>query len=259
MRLAPNSNQFVAARPGNRLNDVRRALGVVSLVALAALTSGCASRLGQFKGSVNDVSAPGNSPNPGTLEALAARYDSRPGDKALSLAYSSALRASGQHMQAVAVLERASIGNVGDRDVAAAYGRALGDVGRYDEAMSVLSQAHLPDRPDWRVLSSQGVIADQMGKHSQAREYYEQALKIQPDAPTVLTNLGLSYLLSRDLAKAEEILARAAAMPQADPRTSANLALVRKLRTTVANAPQPNGPTVQPAKRAATSPKPSAP
>ncbi len=220
----------------------KRSFGLASILVLALLTSGCTSRLGQFKGSLNDVTTTSRDITPDGLQALARRYDTRPGDKALSLAYGSALRASGQHMQAVAVLERASIANVGDRDISAAYGRALGDVGRYDEAMRVLGQAHLPDRPDWRVLSSQGVIADQMGKHAEARDYYAQALKIKPDDPGVLTNLGLSYLLSRDLAKAEETLSRAASQPGADPRTSANLALVRNLRAKMAGNTPPKAP-----------------
>ncbi len=233
-----------------RLRPLRHVLPVL---AIALMASGCSSRLGQFTGSLRDV--PNNSApaeiGSGDLAALAQRYDARPGEKAASLAYGSALRARGQFQQAVAVLQRASIVNVGDREIAAAYGRALGDIGRFDEAMRVLAQAHTADRPDWRVLSSQGVIADQMGQHDRAREFYSEALKIAPDHPAILTNLGLSYLLSRDLPKAEEALARAAAKPNADPRVAANLAMVRSLRSQVAAAPQarPQAPKAAPAQR----------
>ncbi len=227
--------------------------GVLPALAIALVASGCSSRLGQFTGSLRDVpnnSAPAAIAS-GDLNALAQRYDARPGEKAASLAYGSALRARGQFQQAVAVLQRASIVNVGDKEIAAAYGRALGDIGRFDEAMRVLAQAHTADRPDWRVLSSQGVIADQMGQHTRARELYTEALKIAPEHPALLTNLGLSYLLSRDLPKAEETLARAAAKPNADPRVAANLAMVRSLRGQVAAAPQarPQAPKAAPAQR----------
>ena len=51
-------------------------------------------------------------------------------------------------------------------------------------------------------------------------------MKIKPDDPAVLSNLGLSYALAKDLKNAEVTLRRAAAFPGADPRVRQNLALV---------------------------------
>jgi Flp pilus assembly protein TadD len=223
---------------------------ILPVLAIALAISGCSSRLGQFNGSLRDVGGTSAPAEAGTanIESLARRYDADPGNKAVSIAYGGALRARGQFQQAAAVLQRASIVNVGDKEVASAYGRALGDVGRFDEAMRVLGQAHSADRPDWRVLSSQGVVSDQMGQHSRAREFYAEALKIVPDHPSVLSNLGLSYLLTRDIAKAEEMLARAASMPNADARIAANLTMVRGLRSQVGAAPanRPAAPKATP-------------
>ena len=78
----------------------------------------------------------------------------------------------------------------------------------------------------WRILSVQGAVLDQMGRHQDARRHYASALKISPDEPSVLSNLGLSYALSKDLPKAEETLRRAAARPMAEPKVRQNLALV---------------------------------
>ncbi len=50
----------------------------------------------------------------------------------------------------------------------------------------------------------QGTSLDQFGRHDEARNYYASALKIVPGEPSVLSNLGLSYVLSKDLPKAEE-------------------------------------------------------
>src|SRR5207249_12089245 len=47
-----------------------------------------------------------------------------------------------------------------------------------------------------------------------------------PDEPSVLSNLGLSYALSKDLPKAEEYLRRAHDRPGAGARVRQNLALV---------------------------------
>jgi Flp pilus assembly protein TadD len=65
-----------------------------------------------------------------------------------------------------------------------------------------------------------------MGHHDEARRYYDSALKIAPGEPTVLSNLGMSYMLSKDLPKAEEALRQAYASQKADARVRQNLALV---------------------------------
>ena len=62
----------------------------------------------------------------------------------------------------------------------------------------VLSKAHTPEHPDWRILQ-QGAVADQTGDHELAQNYYEAALKLAPGEPSVLSNLGLSYALSKRL------------------------------------------------------------
>ena len=234
--------------PSIRLPRLRQTpLATVLLCATLAL-GGCSSRLGSFTGSLTDIGRSSAPPaGPGDMGDLARRYDARPGEKQPSLAYAERLRANGQHAQAVAVLQRAAVKNVGDREVAAAYGKALADVGRFAEAMQVLSQAHTTDRPDWRVLSTQGAISDQMGKHDRAREFYDQALRIAPNDPTVLTNLALSHVLTRDLAKAEELLRLAARQPKASERVRANLALVQSLRAQAGRSAQtPERKTAKP-------------
>jgi Flp pilus assembly protein TadD len=166
--------------------------------------------------------------------ALAAKYapiyDKDPDDAANAYAYGVTLRALGQRAQALAVLEAASLKNPRQSQILAAYGRALSDVGRYEDALRVLERAHTPDRPDWRILNAQGAILDQLGRSVEARGHYEAALKMVPGEPAVLSNLGLSYALAKDLAKAEATLAAAAASPKADDKIRANLAMVRGLR-----------------------------
>jgi Flp pilus assembly protein TadD len=54
--------------------------------------------------------------------------------------------------------------------------------------------------------------------------------------PSVLSNLGLSYVLSKDLPKAEETLRRAVGRADADPRVRLNLALVVGLQGRSAEA-----------------------
>ena len=118
----------------------------------------------------------------------------------------------------------------------AGYGRALADNGNFQQAFDVLNRAHSPDNPDWRILSVQGTALDQLGRHDEARRYYDSALKIVPGEPSVLSNLGLSYMLSKDLPKAEETLRQAYASGRADARVRQNLALVVGLQGRFAEA-----------------------
>lgn len=163
-------------------------------------------------------------------EAYGQRYRADQRDPEAAIRYAQALRAIGQRTQAAAVLEQASIHNPNNAALLGAYGRALADNGNHAQALEVLNRAHSPDQPDWRVLSVQGAVLDQLGRPEEARRYYESALRIAPDEPSVLSNLGLSYALSKDLVKAESTLRRAVDHPGANPRARQNLALVVGLR-----------------------------
>ena len=171
-------------------------------------------------------------------ENLEPRYAQNPDDRVTALHYAQALRGLGQHAQAVAVLQGLAVKNPRDMPVLAAYGKALADAGRFQEASSVLERAHTPDRPSWSVLSAQGSVADQMGDHTAAQNYYSAALKITPNQPDVLSNLGLSYALESKMPQAEQTLRLASDQPSADSRVRQNLALVLALEGKYADAEQ---------------------
>ncbi|HEY8334284.1 MAG TPA: tetratricopeptide repeat protein [Tardiphaga sp.] len=160
------------------------------------------------------------------VDAYGERYRSNPKDVEAALRYGQALRSAGQRSQAVAVFEQATIANPGNKLLLAGYGRALADNGNFQRAFDVLAAAHTPANPDWRILSVQGAVLDQMGRHEEARHYYDSALKIRPEEPSILSNLGLSYMLSKDLSQAESTLRRAYGGGNVDPRVRQNLGLV---------------------------------
>src|SRR4029079_1519782 len=170
------------------------------------------------------------------VEVAEARYRANLKDADAALQYGKALRAAGQKSQAVAVLEQATIAHPGNKAMLAGYGRALADNGNFQQAFDVLGQAHTPDNPDWRILSAQGATLDQLGRFEEARQYYTSALKIVPDEPSVLSNLGLSYVLSKELPRAEETLRRAHSLANSDLRIRANLALALGLQGRMAEA-----------------------
>ena len=166
------------------------------------------------------------------------RYDSNRRDKRIGMNYARALRALTQHSQAVAVLRGLALTHPRDLEILGAYGKALADDGKLQEAAKVLENAHTPERPNWSILSAQGSVADQLGDHERAREYYNSALKIRPNDPVAMSNLGLSYALSRNLPTAEATLRSAADQPGADMRVRQNLALVLGLQGKFGEAEQ---------------------
>jgi Flp pilus assembly protein TadD len=223
----------------SRLRDSARPfVTVVAAAALAGVLAGCASsRVSETGALAATTAAPASDDEPHRdTQAWGERYQANTGDPDVAVHYAQALRTTGQRAQAVAVLEQTSLRNPKNMAVLGAYGRALADVGNYQQALDVLGRAHAPDHPDWRILSAQGAVLDQMGRHEDAQRYYETALKIVPDEPSVLSNLGLSYALSKQLPRAEATLKRAAAGQRVDPRVRQNLALVVGLQGRFAEA-----------------------
>jgi Flp pilus assembly protein TadD len=224
---------------------MRQQSSLARLLASAALTAILAAGLGGCQ-TTSDITgslaskaeaSPDSDPRR-AVETYGERYRADPKNAEAALAYGQALRATGQRSQAAAVLEQATISHPGDKALLAGYGRALADNGNFQQAFDVLSRAHSPDNPDWRILSVQGTALDQLGRHDEARRYYESALKIVPDEPSVLSNLGLSYVLSKDLPKAEEVLRQAYGSTRADGRVRQNLGLVVGLQGRFAEAEQ---------------------
>jgi Flp pilus assembly protein TadD len=151
-------------------------------------------------------------------------------DKVAALNYAAALRAAGETSQAVAVMRKAVIYHPTDREVLAAFGKALAADGRFQEALATVRRAQRSDNPDWQLLATEGGILDSVQKHDDARDLYRQALVLAPGEPQILNNLGMSYVLTGELTKAEETLQLAAASPNATLKVRQNLALVLELR-----------------------------
>jgi Flp pilus assembly protein TadD len=209
--------------------DSLRCFAPVALAAGLALTLlGCTTtQPTESTGALGTAAAAGGGADGRrSADAWGERHRANPGDPDAAIHYARALRKNGQRPQAVAVLEQAAIQNPKHRGVLDAFGRALADDGHYTQAVAVLDRAQAPGQPDWRILSVQGAALDQMGRHEEAQRYYGTALRLAPDEPSVLSNLGLSYALSKDLVRAETTLRRAADQPHVDPRVRKNLALV---------------------------------
>jgi len=217
-----------------------RHVGLLLAISLATLPmAGCKSlSFNDLTGSISRNDVPPNDPAGlrRFTESWGKRYEANPNDKQVILAYARGLRAEGKVTQAVAVLQQAAMRSPNDLEILGAYGKALADAGRLEEAAGVLRQAHTAERPNWSIYSAQGSVADQLGDHYGAQAFYVEALKLAPGEPSVLSNLGLSYALNKELGKAEDMLRQAAKHPRADARVRQNLALILSLQGKFAEA-----------------------
>ncbi len=221
----------------DRSRQARHLASLLASAAVAAMVAGCqtASQAPVHTGSIANsaVVVPSDLSSEEALGAVrtwGAAYTRDEKDKAAALNYAAALRAAGETGQGVAVMRKAAIYHPTDREVLAAFGKALAADGKFREALATVQRAQHSDNPDWQLLATEGAILDSMAQHDEARARYRQALVLAPNDPQVLNNLGLSYLLTNELAEAEKALRKAAENPKATLKIRQNLALVLRLR-----------------------------
>jgi Flp pilus assembly protein TadD len=207
----------------------QRLLGV-SLMLLAAGVAGCADR-NLTTGSIarspgKPVEQMSTQELQGAANALGEAFARNPKDKPTAMRYAAVLQMNGRSDQALAVMRKLAIGYPKDRDVLAAYGKALAGAGQFEPALDAIRRAQTPEYPDWKLVSAEAAILDQLGQAAEARNLYRRALDLKPNEPSVLSNLGMSYVLEGDLKTAETYMRSAAEQPGADSRVRQNLALV---------------------------------
>ena len=203
---------------------------LLAAAAIVPLLSGCAGNRPLFASLSTTASIPGDSASPDDLDKQVQywgdRYQRNEKNRDVALSYAAVLRQSGNADQALAVMQKAVINFPDDRTVLAAYGKTLAAAGQLPQALDAVQRAQTPDKPDWRLVSTEASIRDQMGDTTTARKLHAQAAAAKPDDPTILSNYGMSYVLTGELKQAEGLLNKAAALPDADARVRQNLALV---------------------------------
>ena len=218
--------------PTNRTLNSRgkRLVTTALMLALAAGVAGC----GTSRMTTGSIGRTGGKPletmSAGELHsatvALGQSYARNPNDKRIATNFAAALQMDGDADQSLAVMRKLAIAYPKDRDVLAAYGKALAANGQFEAALDAVRRAQTPEYPDWRLVSAEAAILDQIGQKDDARQLYRKALELKPNEPSVLSNLGMSYVLEGDLRTAETYMRSAAQQPGADSRVRQNLALV---------------------------------
>jgi Flp pilus assembly protein TadD len=83
---------------------------------------------------------------------------------------------------------------------------------------------------DWRPVSLMALALDQDKRPDEALASYQEALRLSPENPAILSNLALYYAVRKNIPEAEALLRRAVAQPGATAQERQNLALVLGLQ-----------------------------
>lgn len=160
----------------------------------------------------------------------ASEYDTFPNDLEAAQRFAEALRKGGRADRAAAIAQEALQRFPSDKPLTLTYGLAQIAARNPQEAVRPLTAIAAGDPRDWRVRSALGAALDQVGRFAEARQAYQEALAIQPNEPSVLTNMGVSHLMEGDPAGAEPLLRQAMAQPNAPPESRQNLAIAVALQ-----------------------------
>ena len=165
-------------------------------------------------------------------------YHLNPADLEAAIKLSAAVRKLGNPGKAVEITQTTRALYPRDPYLMAEYSAALIASERSDEALTYLDQGIAATPSYGRLWSLKGAALDQQERYAEARQNYDRALRITPNDPNVMTNIGLSYALSGDLNTAEGWLRKAAAMPNASPSVKQNLAIILQLQGKTGEAEQ---------------------
>lgn len=158
------------------------------------------------------------------------KYSNNPNDKFTGLHFADILRRTNANEQSLAVMQQLAIKYPNDRQVLEAYAKALVAAGHLHKALATIERAQTPDNPNWKLLSAQAIVLDRLGESITARKLYKQALELNPNQPSLLSNLAMSYLLTGELVEAEKHLQLAIKQNGSDTIVRQNLILVLSLQ-----------------------------
>lgn len=149
-----------------------------------------------------------------------------PNDTEAGVKYAAALRALNKPLEAAKAAESVLILSATNVEAMLEVGRARIQANQAFYGIEPLRRATTLAPRDWRAWSLLGVSYEQVQRPDDAVAAYEQALRLSPDNPSALSNLAMFHAARGEAAKAEPLLRRAAARPDAAKEVRLNLAMI---------------------------------
>lgn len=161
-----------------------------------------------------------------------------------------ALRETGEKAEALALLDKAASANT-DPALVKERGLLSAELGKLASAEELLRKSIDPTAPDWRVHSALGATLSAAGRQSEARAEFARALELEPNHPSILNNLALTYAMEGQHDEAERRLRKAVGQGGATGQPAQNLALVLGLKGNIEEARKMTAAALPPEKAAA--------
>ncbi len=217
-----------------------RSRGFLAALAASLLLGACAQVGGEESSGLFAALAPPEQPAAAEAQSPAdpqkaaehwgKEYAKNPRDLDAALSYAQNLKATGHKREAMAVLQQASLIHGSDRRLAGEYGRLALELDQVGVAKKLLELADDPANPDWRIILARGTALAKEGSYREAISFYERAQALNPGHPSVLNNLALSYTMSGEPERGEQLLRQASASGNENAKVRQNLALVLGLQ-----------------------------
>ena len=170
-------------------------------------------------------------------------YHLNPGDLESAIKLAAAVRKLGNPGRAVEITQTTRALYPRDPYLLAEFAAALIASERSYDAIDALDEGLAITPAYGRLWSLKGAALDQQERYAEARQHYDRALRITPNDPNVMANVGLSYALSGDPLTAEKWLRQASNVRGASASVRQNLALVLRLQGKTSEADRIEGQT----------------
>jgi Flp pilus assembly protein TadD len=147
-------------------------------------------------------------------------------DLEAAVGLSQALRALGRNDEALATAQQATIIAPANVEANLELARVAIAMNQGFYAIEPLKKVQGLAPHDWRPVSMLGVALEQAQRDDEALAAHLQAVRLAPESPSALANLGMFYAGHGDPAKAESLLRQAVTKPGADITVRQNLVLL---------------------------------
>ena len=157
------------------------------------------------------------------------------------LGLANATRRLGDNERALAMFEQLVRENPANLDALEGKGLTLMALGKSVDASRAFSEVVEKDATRWRTLNALGILFVTKDMIPEAMAYYTEGLKQSPDNPALLNNIGLSFAVDKQYARAIEALdqsARLSKNPNQRKQIELNTAMVYGVSGDLDNARQ---------------------
>lgn len=157
-------------------------------------------------------------------------YEDKPNDVINIIGYAKALSNIGSETRAIKILTDGAEKHPKDPSIIRTHAKLLAKTGLVGPALRKMQLALKYAPNEWLLYNDIGELHSKMGEQSMAIDSFKRALKLNPNNPNVHTNMGVAYMLNKQLKLSEQHLSIAVKHPDATAKMRQNYAFTLGLQ-----------------------------